>query len=102
MSELTAQTVWEKFSKCVMAFPDRPLLHTLLETAGIYNIQAGYLTYQQVFVEAENLANALQDAGFGTGHRIMVLLENRPVFFVWFLAINRIGASIVPINPDLR
>jgi acyl-CoA synthetase (AMP-forming)/AMP-acid ligase II len=30
------------------------------------------------------------------------LLENRPEFFVWLLALNRIGASVVPVNPDLR
>jgi acyl-CoA synthetase (AMP-forming)/AMP-acid ligase II len=29
------------------------------------------------------------------------LLENRPQFFVWLLALNRIGASVVPVNPDL-
>jgi acyl-CoA synthetase (AMP-forming)/AMP-acid ligase II len=32
----------------------------------------------------------------------MLLLENRPQFFVWLLALNRIGASVVPVNPDLR
>ena len=34
--------------------------------------------------------------------RVAVLLENRPDFFIIFAALNKIGASIVPINPDLR
>jgi acyl-CoA synthetase (AMP-forming)/AMP-acid ligase II len=32
----------------------------------------------------------------------MLLLENRPQFFLWLLALNRIGAAVVPVNPDLR
>jgi Acyl-CoA synthetases (AMP-forming)/AMP-acid ligases II len=31
-----------------------------------------------------------------------LLLENRPVFFLHWLALNALGVSIVPINPDVR
>jgi len=34
--------------------------------------------------------------------RVALLLENRPVFFIVWLALNRLGVSVVPINPDLR
>jgi len=40
--------------------------------------------------------------GYAQGMRVAVLLENRPEYFVIFAALNKIGASIVPINPDLR
>jgi acyl-CoA synthetase (AMP-forming)/AMP-acid ligase II len=55
-----------------------------------------------VAAQVDAIAQRLTRAGYGAGHRVMVLLENRPAFFLWFLALNRIGASIVPVNPDLR
>src|SRR4030095_7823391 len=41
-------------------------------------------------------------AGYGHGHRVALLLENRPEFFFHFLALNALGVSIVPVNPDYR
>ena len=41
-------------------------------------------------------------AGYGPGHRVGVLLENRPAFFTHWLALNALGVSIVPIHSDLR
>ena len=37
-----------------------------------------------------------------SGHRVALLLENRPQFFFHYLALNGLGAGIVPINPDYR
>ena len=42
------------------------------------------------------------DAGYGPGHRVGLLLENRPAFFLHWFALNALGCSIVPLNPDLR
>ena len=41
-------------------------------------------------------------AGYGAGHRVGILLENRPAFFTHWLALNALGVSIVPIHSDLR
>jgi acyl-CoA synthetase (AMP-forming)/AMP-acid ligase II len=41
-------------------------------------------------------------AGYGHGHRVALLLENRPEFLVHWLALNALGASVVPVNPDYR
>ena len=37
-----------------------------------------------------------------TGMRVGLFLFNTPDFFVNWLALNALGASIVPINPDLK
>jgi acyl-CoA synthetase (AMP-forming)/AMP-acid ligase II len=42
------------------------------------------------------------DAGYGPSHRVGLLLENRPAFFLHWFALNALGCSIVPLNPDLR
>jgi acyl-CoA synthetase (AMP-forming)/AMP-acid ligase II len=59
-------------------------------------------TYGEVFARVEVLKQKFAAAGYGLGSRVALLLENRPEFFDHWLALNAIGASIVPVNPDLR
>ncbi|MFZ4759898.1 MAG: AMP-binding protein, partial [Burkholderiaceae bacterium] len=40
--------------------------------------------------------------GYGHGHRVGLLLENRPSCFLNWLALNALGVSVVPINGELR
>ncbi|WP_299861300.1 AMP-binding protein [uncultured Hoeflea sp.] len=102
MSLAGAQSIWDAFAATARRFPDRPLFNVLEETARIYGIAPGELSYREVHGLATELAAALQQRGYGPGCRVMLLVENRPVFFTWLLALNRIGASVVPVNPDLR
>jgi len=48
------------------------------------------------------LADRLAAAGYGCGHRVGLLLQNRPIYFLTWFALNALGVSVVPINPDLR
>jgi acyl-CoA synthetase (AMP-forming)/AMP-acid ligase II len=41
-------------------------------------------------------------AGYGAGHRVGLLLDTRPAFFLHWFALNGLGVSVVPINADLR
>jgi acyl-CoA synthetase (AMP-forming)/AMP-acid ligase II len=72
-------------------------------SAGLpYAPQGFRYSYGEVFAEAAALSERFAAAGYGIGSRVALLLENRPEFFTFWLALNAIGASIVPINPDLR
>jgi len=102
MIEPGTQTIWQAFSATASLYPDRALFNVMDETAGIYGIEAGETSYREVSDQVTQLAAALQEKGYGAGFRVMLLLENRPEFFVWLLALNQIGASVVPVNPDLR
>lgn len=102
MIEPGTQSIWQAFAASAGLLPDRPVFNVLSETAGIYGIEPGETSYRQVQEQVTELAAALQQKGYGPGFRVMLLLENRPQFFVWLLALNRIGASVVPVNPDLR
>lgn len=99
---MTASTVYDAIARTAARWPERPVLGVLPATAGVYGITPGEISYQAFLTEADALADRLTEAGYGAGMRVAVLLENRPSFFVLFAALNRIGASIVPINPDLR
>lgn len=59
-------------------------------------------SYGETAERVEAAAQAYGRAGYGHGHRVALLLENRPDFLVHFLALNRLGCCAIPINPDYR
>ncbi|WP_204114401.1 AMP-binding protein [Shimia biformata] len=60
------------------------------------------LTYADALAEIRRLAGHFAAAGLGHGHRVAVLLGNRPEMVLVKQALNRIGAGWVPVNPDYR
>jgi len=102
MSLLDLTSVDDAFMRAVRRWPERPLLNVVAGTAQAYDIAPGEITYGQAATEVQDLADAFEQAGYKAGMRVAVLLENRPKFFLIWLALNRLGLSIVPINPDLR
>ena len=99
---MNIETVYTRFRKTVDRQGDAPFLHVLEETAQAYDIPQGDISFNQMAERVENWRKRFMEAGYGAGHRVGLLLENRPVFLEIWLALNAIGASVVPINPDLR
>ncbi|MCC6006555.1 MAG: AMP-binding protein, partial [Rhodobacteraceae bacterium] len=99
---MTSETVFARFKATALARPEAPFLHVLEETARLWHHPPGPISYGAMLAAAETRAQALRAAGIGAGDRVGLLLENRPVFLECFLALNAIGASAVPFNPDLR
>jgi acyl-CoA synthetase (AMP-forming)/AMP-acid ligase II len=95
-------TVSDAFRATASRHASRPFLHIVTETAQRYGIEAGDLTYGEALTQVERLAGQYRGAGYGPGHRVGLLLENRPAFFLHWLALNGLGASVVPINAELR
>ncbi|MFT7575960.1 MAG: acyl-CoA synthetase (AMP-forming)/AMP-acid ligase II [Limisphaerales bacterium] len=59
-------------------------------------------TFYSASSVVDDLTVALRGKGYGHGHRIAVLLENRPEMLLLKLACNKLGVSWVPLNPDYR
>lgn len=95
-------TVHALFQAAASAYPGNDFVLILPETAGIYAIPAGAITYARAASEVARLADAYAKAGYGHGHRIGLLLDNRPTFLLHWLAFNALGISVVPINSELR
>ncbi|MYW63419.1 AMP-binding protein [Streptomyces sp. SID8379] len=72
--------------------PDRPALVTADET----------LSYRQLDDRAARLAGWLAAHGVAPGDRVGVFLPNGARFVVAFLAVLRLGAVHVPVNPMFR
>jgi crotonobetaine/carnitine-CoA ligase len=95
-------TVFEAFVETARNAPDNVFLCAPPAAGRAYHPGGIELTYRQVHEAVTTMRDAYAEAGYGHGHRVALLLENRPLFFVHYLALNALGASIVPINPDYR
>jgi acyl-CoA synthetase (AMP-forming)/AMP-acid ligase II len=95
-------TVFETFARAAAAHADRPWLSVTPETAAAYGIEGGDIGFAEARSLVLRLRGGYAAAGYGPGHRVGLLLENRPAFFLHWFALNGLGCSIVPLNPDLR
>jgi crotonobetaine/carnitine-CoA ligase len=96
------KTVWEAFGAVAEEAPGNAFLAAPPAPGRAYHPDGIELTYGQVRDQALRLRDRYAEAGYGHGHRVALLLENRPEFVVHWLALNALGCSIVPINPDYR
>nr|WP_255720674.1 AMP-binding protein [Acuticoccus kalidii] len=83
-------------------YPDNELLALPRAVAALWGDAPPSLTYAAVLARADTLAMLYRAAGYGPGHRVALLLENRPAHYLHWLALNSLGVSIVPLNPDYR
>ncbi|HEX7007631.1 MAG TPA: AMP-binding protein [Alphaproteobacteria bacterium] len=97
-----ARTVYDVFAATAARRPDNPLLAVPRRLAEDWELPATDYSYGAVLTEVTRLRDLYAEAGYGHGHRIAVLLENRPALYIHWLALNALGVSLVPINPDYR
>jgi acyl-CoA synthetase (AMP-forming)/AMP-acid ligase II len=95
-------TVHAAFKRVAARRGDADFLCVEAVTAETYGIDAGARSWREVAGEVDRLRTAYAQAGYGHGHRVGLLLENRPAFFTHWLALNSLGISIVPIHAELR
>ena len=89
-------TLFQAFADALTDAPQRAFL------AQTPSLGAREWTYAEVGQEVDRLSALYARRGWGAGHRISLGVGNTPEHFFHFLALNRLGASIVPMNPDHR
>ncbi|MEO6972115.1 MAG: AMP-binding protein [Rhodoferax sp.] len=95
-------TVADVFKASAARTPQAEFLFTESVTACAYGIAAGAIHWGEAAAQIERLRAAYAKAGYGHGHRVGLLLENRPAFIFHWLALNELGVSVVPINAEMR
>lgn len=60
------------------------------------------MSYGDTLARVEKLREGYRSAGWGRGARAALLIGNRPEFYLHYLALNGLGISIVPLNPEAR
>ena len=97
---IVMDTVFSEFYHAASAYSDNLFLHIPEQATAAYRDGPVDLTYHETLDQVSVLSARYGDAGYGPGHRVALVLENRAEFFLHFLALNRLGVSIVPVNPE--
>lgn len=75
------ESVFEIFSASADKFADRPFLHIPEVSSRSYADGAVDFTYAQALEAVHALKESYGDAGYGPGHRVGLVLENRAALF---------------------
>lgn len=98
MTESAPKTLREAFDRAVVGNPEGDFLHIPASATAGWHDGSVTLTYRAAAAAAAEVELAYRRAGYRSGHRIGLALDNRSDFFVHLLAINGLGASVVPLN----
>lgn len=98
VSLLPDTSVAELFERTAARIPDRPFIAWRPEVGAAFR-EFGYGEFLQRVLAAREVYRA---AGYGAGTRAALLIGNEPLFHEHYLALNGLGVSIVPLNPDAR
>lgn len=94
------RTVFQTFAATAAQYADRPFLHIPAESTKAYQSGPVDQTYAEALRGVEDRRERFAKAGYGSGHRVGLLLANRAEFFLNWLALNALGVSIVPLNHE--
>jgi len=95
-------SVYQQWQASVAKYANCEFLHIPASAAKSYSDQEITLSYSAMDAQIKPWREAYAEAGYGVGHRVALLLENRPDFFVHWFALNALGVSVVPINGDMQ
>jgi len=94
-------TASEAFSATAAAHPDHAFICVPARPGRDYLPDGAEYSYAAAQARVDALKALYRDAGVGHGHRVALLLGNRPDYFFHLFALNALGASAVPLNPDM-
>jgi len=100
--ETDGRTIGEVFEEAVGRYGANPFLIVPRDPKRAYYPDGVTITFGDAGQMVADYVASLRRAGYGHGHRIAVLLENRPSVLLLKIAFNTLGVSWVPINPDYR
>jgi crotonobetaine/carnitine-CoA ligase len=95
-------TIGGAFRRAVETYSSNAFLAVPANGARSYHRDGFEIDFATAGREVERLIAIYGARGIGHGHRVAMLLENRPEHFLHKLALNTLGACCVPINPDYR
>lgn len=95
-------TIGETFFRAAQTYAEKCFLAVPTNATRSYHPSGVEITYGDAGEAVRTLMQTYAAAGYGVGHRIALLLENRPEHMLHKLAMNALGVCCVPLNPDHR
>jgi acyl-CoA synthetase (AMP-forming)/AMP-acid ligase II len=97
-SVATRGTVYREFENAVSKHGSRPFLRVPVDSATKYSEGAVAYTYAQARSRVADLVAGYAAAGIAIGDRVAVAFDSRLEVYLHLLALNALGASMVPLN----
>jgi len=94
-------TVHDVFTDTARRHPQAAFLHIPLAAARAYSDAPVELSYGEALARIDQLADRYRQAGYGRGHRVALLLQNRADFLLHWIALNGLGVGVVPVNDEM-
>jgi crotonobetaine/carnitine-CoA ligase len=95
-------TLYQTLQKNTQRFPDHSAYSVPPMAGRSYHPDGWEVTYRDTLSQVDQMKAVYAQAGYGIGHRVAILFEQRPEFVFHYFALNALGVSVVPINPDYR
>ncbi len=95
-------TLYQTLQKTTQRFPDNAAYSVPPMAGRAYHPDGWEVSYRETLAQVEKMKAIYAAAGYGLGHRVAILFEQRPEFVFHYYALNALGVSVVPINPDYR
>ena len=95
-------TLYQSLQRAVARFPNNPAYCVPPMPGRSYHPDGWEITWAKTLEEVERKKAIYARAGYGLGHRVAILFDQRPEFFFHYYALNALGVGVVPINPDYR
>jgi acyl-CoA synthetase (AMP-forming)/AMP-acid ligase II len=90
-------SIWDAFQGTREQYGNMPFLHIPEHCAG----GLVDMTYEQMGTAVETTIEVYRRAGYGPGHHAALWLDNRGSFYLHWLALNALGATVVPLAAEL-
>lgn len=94
-----SRTVYEALAEQACINPDLPFLCIPARLERTYHPDGFEIGYADTLARVDAQAARLAEAGYRPGHRVALMLDNRPEHFFTQLALYKLGATQVPVNP---
>ena len=94
-------TIYSAFAKSAGRYGEQDFLHIPRSASSHYRSTALDLTYGEAAQQIEQQKSVYSAAGYGPGHRVALMLQNRAEFFTHWLALNALGCAVEPINDEM-
>jgi len=95
------ETVYQVFCDSAARHADRDFLHIPAQASSHYHRGSLDLDYGHACTAVEELKSLYFQAGYGGGHRVALLLQNRAEFLLHWFALNALGVCVVPVNDEM-
>lgn len=93
-------SLYERFRQSAHVFEKNPLLAVPGRLAETWEVQREF-RFGEVLARVDALKGVYADQGVSEGGRVALAFESRPEFVFHYLALNALGACVVPLNTDL-